>query len=153
MMACSHHNSIMQNSSTPLKSSALHLSIAASTQAPGNHRSIFTVITVLPFPECHTCCCSVAKLCPTLCDPMDCSTPGFPVLHYLPEFAQTHVHSVSLLPNHLLLYRPLLLLPSIFPSIRVFSHKSALRIRWPKYWSFSISLSHEYSGLISFRMN
>ena len=124
-MACSHHNSIMQNSSTPLKSSALHLSIAASTQAPGNHRSIFTVITVLPFPECHTCCCSVAKLCPTLCDPMDCSTPGFPVLHYLPEFAQTHVHSVSLLPNHLLLYRPLLLLPSIFPSIRVFSNESA----------------------------
>ena len=156
-MACSHHNSIMQNSSTPLKSSVLHLSIPASTQAPGNHRSIFTVITVLPFPECHTscCCCSVAKLCPTLCDPMDCNTPGFPVLHYLPEFAQTHVHSVSLLPSHLPLYRPLLLLPSIFPSIRVFSNESALHIRWPKYWSFSFSISpsSEYSGLISFRMD
>ena len=82
---------------------------------------------------------------------MDCKTPGFPVFHYLLEFAQTHVHWVNdaIQPYHLLL--PLLLLPSVFPSIKVFSNESALHIRWPKYWSFSISHSNEYSGLISFR--
>ena len=137
---------------------------------------------------------------------MDWSMPGFPVLHYLPEFAQTHVHWISdamqpshpqfssiqslshVLPlvtpwtaahqaslsitnsqslhklmsiesampsNHLILCRPLLFPPSIFPSIRVFSNESTLRMRWPKYWSFSfnISASNEYSGLISFRMD
>ena len=81
--------------------------------------------------------------------------PGFPVLHYLPEFAQTHVHCVghAIQPSHPLL--SLFLLPSIFPSIRVFSNELVLRIRWPKYWSFSfsISLSKEYLGLISFRMD
>ena len=86
------------------------------------------------------------------CDSMDCSTPGFPVLHYLLEFAQTHVE--SLMPsNQLILCCPLLLLPSIFPSIRVFSNESALCIRWPEYWSFSHSPSNEYSGLISFRVD
>ena len=89
----------------------------------------------------------------TLCSPTDCSTPGFPVLHYLPELAQTHVHWVGDTINHLILCRPLLLLPSIFPSIRVVSNELALRIRWLKYWSFSFSISpsNEYSGLISFR--
>ena len=101
------------------------------------------------------CCCyfSVAKLCPTLCDPMDCIMPGFPVLHYLSEFAQIHVHWVS---DAIQLSHPLsppILLPSIFPSIRVFSNESALHIRWPKYWSFSISPSNEYSGSISFRID
>ena len=97
---------------------------------------------------------SVAQSCPTLCDPMDCSTPGLPVHHQLPEFTQTHVHRVSD-ANHLILCCPLLLLPSVFPSIRVFSNESVLRIRWPKYWSFSLSISppNEYSGLISFRMD
>ena len=82
----------------------------------------------------HYCCCSVAKSHPTLCGPMDCSMPGFPVLHYLPEFAQTHVHFIQLMmpSNHLILCFPLLL-PSVFPSIRVFSEESALRISWPKY--------------------
>ena len=96
--------------------------------------------------------CSVAQSCPTLCDPMGCSTPGFPVLHHLLELAQTHVHWV---PSNLLICCPLLLLPSIFPSIRVSSHELALCIRWPKYWSFSFSISpsSEYSGLISFRIN
>ena len=86
---------------------------------------------------------------------MDCSTPGFPVHHQLLEFAQTHVHRIGMPSRHLILCRPLLLPPSIFPSIRVFSNESALRIRWPKYWSFnfSISPSKEYSGLISFRMD
>ena len=98
---------------------------------------------------------SVAQLCPTLCDPMNCSTPGLPVQHQLLEFTQTHVHRVgdAIQPSHPL--SPLLLLPSIFPGIRVFSNESALCIRWPKYWSFSftISPSNEYSGLISFRID
>ena len=104
---------------------------------------------------CNDCCCSVAQSCLTLCDSMDCSTPGFPVLHYLPEVAQTHVHWVS---DAIQSSRPLsnlLLLPSIFPSIRVFSNESALCSRWPKFWSFSfnISPSNEHAGLISFKMN
>ena len=84
---------------------------------------------------------------------MDCSTPGFPVLHHLLEFAQTHVHWFGD-AIHLILCHPLLL-PSIFPSIRVFSNESALHSRWPKYWSFSFSISpsNEYSGLISFRID
>ena len=89
----------------------------------------------------------------TICDPMDCSSPGFPVHHQLLQPAQTHVHQVS---NAILTSHPLSspsLLASIFPSIRVFSNQSALHIRWPKYRSFSISPSHEYSGLISFRMD
>ena len=90
---------------------------------------------------------------------MNCSTPGLPVHHQLPEFTQTHVHRVggkSVMPsNHLILCRPLLLLPSIFPSNSVFSNESALHIRWPKYWSFSfnISPSNEHPRLIPFRMD
>ena len=101
--------------------------------------------------------CSVTKSCPTLCNPVDCSKPGFPVLHCLPEFAQTHVQLRwwCYLTNHLILCHPLLVLPSIFPSIRVFSNESALRIRWPKYrsFSFSISTSNEYSVLIYLRVD
>ena len=98
---------------------------------------------------------SVAQSCPTLCDPMNRSTPGLPVHHQPPESTQTHVHRVLMPSNHLILCHPLLLLPSTFPSIRVFSNESALRIRWPKYWSFSfnISPSNEHPGLISFRMD
>ena len=88
----------------------------------------------------------------TLCDPMDCSMPGFPVHHQLPESAQTHVHRVGD-ANHLILCRPLLLLLSILPSITVLSNESALGIKWSKYCSFNISPSSEYSGLISFRMD
>ena len=174
------------------------------------------------------CCHAVVKLCPTLCYSMYWSTPGFPVLHHLLEFTQTHVHCVgediqpslplaspsppafnlhqlqglfkwvsysyhsvqslrivppfatpwtvalqaslsitnsqsppkpmsieSVMPSdHLILCRPLLLLPSSFPSIRVFSNASALRIKWPKYWSFSLNINptNEHPGLISFRM-
>ena len=86
---------------------------------------------------------------------MDYSTPGFPVLHYLPEVAQTHVLRVSddIQPSRPLLH--LLLLSSIFPSNRVFSSESALHIRWPQYWSVSFGISpfSEYSGLISFRID
>ena len=102
-----------------------------------------------------TAACSVVKSCLTLCKPMDCSTPGFPVLHH-PEVCSNScpltwvchptISSSVALP---------LLLPSIFPSIRVFSNESALHIRLPKYWSFSFSISpsNEYSGLISFKIN
>ena len=97
-------------------------------------------------------CCSVTQSCPILCDPMGCSTSGFPALHWPLEFAQTHVRWVGdvIQPSH-----PLLLLTSIFPSIRVFSYESALCIRWPKYWRFIFSISppNEHSGLISFRID
>ena len=95
------------------------------------------------------------KSCLTLCDPMNCSIPGFPVHHQLPELAQTHVQQVGVPSSQFILCCPLLLLPSIFPSIRVFSNDSVLRIRWPKYWSlnFSIRPSSEHSGLISFRVD
>ena len=105
----------------------------------------------------YSCTCSlqfssVTQLCLTLCDPMDCSMPGLPVHHQLPELTQTHVHSVrdAIQPTHP--RQPLPFPPSIFPSIRVFSNELVLRIRWPKYWSirFSIRPSNEYSGLISF---
>ena len=97
---------------------------------------------------------SVAQSSLTLCDPMDCSMPGFPVHHQLREFTQTHVHWVGDATNHLILCQPLLL-PLILPSIRVFSNELVLCIRWPNYWSFSfnISPSSEHPGLISFRMD
>ena len=86
---------------------------------------------------------SVTQSCPTFCNPMDCRMPGF-----------MSINSV-MLSNHLILCQPLLLLPVIFPSIRVFSNVSVLHIRWPKCWSFSFSISpsNEYSGLISFRID
>ena len=97
---------------------------------------------------------SVAQSCPTLCDPMNCSTPGLPVHHQLPEFTQTHIHRISdaIQPSHPLSSPSLL--PAIPPSIRVFSNESTLHMRWPKYWRFSISIipSKEHPGLISFRM-
>ena len=101
------------------------------------------------FPSFQTC--SVAQSFLSLCNPMDCSTLGFFVSHHLPEFAQRHM----ILSSHLILCRPLFLLPSVFRSIKVFSNEPALRIRWPKDWSFSfnISPSDEYSGLLFFRMD
>ena len=105
-----------------------------------------------------SCISSVTQSCPTLCNPMNHSTPGFPVHHQLPEFTQIHDHKVAdaIMPScHLILYRPLLLLPPIPPSIRVFSSESTLHMKWPKYWSFSFRIipSKEHSGLISFRMD
>ena len=100
-------------------------------------------------------CCLFAKPCLTLCNAMDCSMLGFLVLHHLPEFAQL-MSIKSIIPsNHLILCNHLLLLPSNFPSIRVFSNESTLPIRWPKYWNFSFSInpSNEYSGLVSFRVD
>ena len=98
--------------------------------------------------------CSVIRSCPTLCDPMDCSMLGFPVHHQLLEFTLKFIESV-MPSSHLILCRPLLLLPPIPPSIRVSSNESTLCMRWPKYWSFSFSInsSKEHPGLISFRMD
>ena len=98
---------------------------------------------------------SVTQSCLTACDPMNCSTPGLPVHHHLPESTQ-FMSMESVMPSrHLILCRPLLLLPPIPPSITVFSNESTLRMRWPKYWSFSFSISpfKEHPGLISFRMD
>ena len=97
---------------------------------------------------------SFSSVTQTFCDPMNRSTPGLPVHDQLPEFTQTSIKSVMPI-SYLILCRPLLFLPSIFPSIRVFSNQSALCIRWPKYrsFSFNISPSNEHSGLISFRMD
>ena len=119
----------------------------------GNTNAMFLVprqLEVVRSPG--TRCCSVTRSCLTLCNPMDHSMKGFPVLHYLLEFAQTYVYWVgdAIQPSPL----PFLLL-SIFPSIRVFSSESDLLIRWPKYCSFSFSIgpSNEFSGLSSFRID
>ena len=98
---------------------------------------------------------SVAQLCLTLCDPMDCSMSVLVVHHQLLEFTQTHVYRVVMSSNHLILCCPLLLPLSSLPSIRVFFNESVLHITWPEYWSFSLSISpsNKYSGLISFRMD
>ena len=112
--------------------------------------SLLVLLPSWPLCYCHIFYfefSSVAQSCPALCDPMNCSTPGLPVHHQLPEFIESVMPS-----SHLMLCRPLLLLPSLFASIRVFLNESVLRNRWPKDWSFSFSISpsSEYSGLISF---
>ena len=108
----------------------------------GRNRNMFSQFSLFPWS------------CLTLCDPMNCSMPDFPVHHQLPELAQLMGIRPVMPSNHLILCHSLIL-PSIFPSIRVFSNVSVLRIRWPKYWSFSfgISPSNDYSGLISFRID
>ena len=98
---------------------------------------------------------SVAQSCLTLCDPIDCSMPGLPVHHQYPEHTKLMSTKLVMPSKHLILCCPLLLSPSVFPSIRVFSKESVLSIRWPKYWEFNLSISpsNEHSGLISFRMD
>ena len=98
---------------------------------------------------------SVAQSYLTLCDPMNRRTPGLPVHHQLRSLLKLMCIVSEMSSSHLILCRPLLLPPSIFPSIRVFSNESVLHIRWPKHWSFSFSISpsNEYSGLISFRID
>ena len=98
---------------------------------------------------------SVTESCRTVCDPMNCSTAGLPVHHQLPESTKP-MPTESVMPsNHFILCHPLLLLPPILPSIRVFSNESTLRMKWPKYWSFSFNIipSNEHPGLISCRMD
>ena len=125
----------------------------------GCFHALDIINTVTMSIRCHTAKVlyyySVNNSYLTLCSSKDCSTPGSPVLHYLPEFSQIHDHWVGDVSNHLILSCSLLLLPSIFPSIKVFFNESALCIKWPKYWNFSfnISPSNEYPGLISFRID
>ena len=117
--------------------------------------NLFPSTIPLSWKHQNFCCCSVTQLCLTLCDPMNCRTPCF--LSFTISWSLFKLMSIeSLMPsNHLILYHPLLLLPSIFPSFRVFSSKSTLCIRWPKYWRFTFSISHsnEHSGLISFSID
>ena len=114
---------------------------------------------MIKFPKIYSCISlqfsSVAQSRLTLCDPMDCSTPGLPVHHQLQSSLKLMSIESVMPSSHLILCRPLLLLPSIFPSIRFFSNESALCIRRPNYWSFnfSISPSNEYAGLIFFRID
>ena len=96
---------------------------------------------------------SATQLCLTPCDPIDGNMPGLPVHHQLLSFLKLMFIKSVMPSNHLSFCHPLQLPPSIFPSIRIFSNESALPIRWPNYWSFSISHSNEHSGLISFRMD
>ena len=105
------------------------------------------------FLMCYHGCCSVAQSCSTLCDPVKCITPGFTVLHHLWGWLKLKSIELVMPSNNLILYCPLLLLSLIFSSIRVFSNELTLHISWPKYWSFSFSISpsNEYSGLISSR--
>ena len=117
-------------------------------------KAIITKITVFIFLYSLNIVVVVAKSCLILCDPMDCSMPDFPALHHLLEFAQLMSIKSVMPSNHLILCHPLLLLPSVFPRFRVLSNVSALHVGWSKYrsFSFSISPSSEYSGLISFRI-
>ena len=126
-----------------------------STQDKTLHMDITRWSIPKSFQMKHIQFSSVAQSCPTLCNPMNRSMPGLLVHHQLPEFTQTHVPESMMPSSHLILCRSLLLLPPIPPSIRVFSNKSTLRMRWPKYWSFSFSIipSKEIPGLISFRMD
>ena len=98
---------------------------------------------------------SATQSCPTLCDPMNCSTPGLPVHHHFRSSLKLMSIESVMPSSHLILCQPLLLLPPIPPSIRDFSNESTLCMRWPKYWSFSFSIipSNEHPGLISFRMD
>ena len=130
-----------RSSSAPVKSSAL---------GSNQHLPHSWLIQMFQFS-------SVAQSCPILCDPMNRSRSGLPVHHKLLSLPKPMSIELMMPSNHLILCRPLLLLPSIFSSIRVFSNESALCIRWPKYWSFSFSFSlspsNEHPGLISFRMD
>ena len=110
-----------------------------------------TVTWIFFFPG-SICCCSVTQSYLTLCDPMVCSMPGFPVLHHLLDLAQTHVYWVVMPSNRLIFCHPFLPCLQSFPAPGS-SNESTLCIRWPKCWSFSISPSNEYSGLISFRIS
>ena len=146
MLPCSSQQSWLVTDPSPVRHGGSSLSALFSLPKIYLERNEILVIIATIALGCGWVTLSHA----TLCNPMDCSTPGFPVLHCLPEFAWTHVHCVGDAINHLILCCPLLLLPA-----SVFSNESTLCIRWPKYWSFSFSISpsSEYAGLISYRMD
>ena len=139
----------MIKGSPVLQTTKLGLSTRSSVVTPAIPKCPKTVILFG-----NHCCLfsSVSQSCPTLCDPMDYSLPGFPFYHQ--PLSLLKLMSV-MSSNYLILCHPLLLLPSIFPNIRVFSKESVLCNRWPKYWSFSFSISpsNAYSGWISFRID
>ena len=137
----------------------LYLSPNLGNLEPLFLQAFFSTLILLSFFSriyiCSVQFSSVTQSCPILCDPMNRSTPGLPVHHQLlSSLKLTSIESV-MPSSHLILCHPLLLLPAIPPSIRVFPNESTLHIRWPKYWSFSFSIipSKEHPGLISFRMN
>ena len=142
---------------------AIPSSMGSSQPRDGTHRPVSPALQVLHLllshqgspHTIHRCCSSVVQSCPTLCDPTDCSTPGFLSIINSPSLLKLMSIDLMMPTNHLILCCPLLLLPTIFPSIRVSSNESTLRIRWPKYWSFSFIISpcSEYLGLISFRID
>ena len=115
---------------------------------------LFTIFKIWGKNEVSISSVQFTQLCPTLYDPMDCSTPGLPITNFQSLLKLMSIESV-MPSNHRILCCPLLFPPSIVPSIRVFTSESLLCIRWPKYWSFSFSISpsSEYSGLTSFRMD
>ena len=131
---------------------SMHLCLCQTFQFPSllvrGKCIFFTFLSSIQFS-------SVCQSCPTLCSPMNHSTPGLPVHHQLPESVKLMSIESVMSSSHLILCRPLLLLPPIPPSIRVFSNESTLRMRWPKDWSFSFSISpsNEHPGPISFRMD
>ena len=116
---------------------------------PRREQGVWLVLPYMVRPGL-SCCCLVAQSCLTLCDLMDCSTPGLPVLHYLQGLTKLMSIELMMQFDHLILCHLLILLLSILPSIRVFSVELVLCIKWPKYWSFSIRPSKEHSGLIFF---
>ena len=128
-----HHCSTIRNNFTALKL------LCALPIHPHPHTPTSWQLLIFLLTPCYYC--SVTQLQLTLCDPMDCSTPVFPVLHYLWSLLKLISIESVITSNHLILCHSFLLLPSVFPSIRAFYNKLALRIRWPKYWSFSFSIS------------
>ena len=127
----------LKESAASLPSKWKQFRMAAAKQSSYQDLTQIPTLSQAPYAQFS----SVAQSCPTLCNPMDCSTPGFPVHHQLSEFAQISSIELMMTSNHLSLYRPLHLLPLIFPSIRDFSSEWALGIRWPKDCSFSFSTS------------
>ena len=151
-----HHHTILTNSFSSSSSQSQFLLLTTrEIWCPYWSAASFTFPNPMSFSQASVQFSSVAQSRLTLCDPMDHSTPGLPVHHQLPELLKLMSFKLVMLSNHLILCRPLLLLPSIFPSIRIFPNETVLCIRWPKYWSFnfSISPSNQHSGLISFRMD
>ena len=151
----SHYNPVLEYLH-PLESSSCQSASHSppAPPAPGTINDPFSVSAHWPFTDISYFWCSVSQLCPTLCNPHRLQHARLPCPSPSPGACSNSVSIESVMPsNHLIPCHPLFLLPSIFPSIRVFSNELALGIRWPKYWSFSISPSNEYSGLISFRID
>ena len=164
-MTCIHHCGIIQSIFTALKILCAFYLVVPPSPIPSQIPNLFTISIVLPFPECHVVeiiqCIAFSDSVQSLSCVWLFATPWTAArqasLSITNSWSLLKLRSIELVmpSNHLILCRPLLLLPSVFPSSRVFSSESVCRIRWPKYWrfSFSISPSNEYSGLTSFRID